>query len=282
VLEREEALKERLDLVVRRATLGGYASVSDWVPSLRRQQEDAALTRAVETRVLAGVNAALGERLARPEPGAQPLTPEAWLAHPASAAARGLWLGAVDGEHMTVVMLQGLHDPALLPLLRDVAEGLPGVRWVNRSGDVASLLGRYRWAMGALLLLGHVLVFAALWMRYRKSAWRAWLPTALASLAALSVQGWMGEPLQLSTILALLLLLGIGVDYGIFLLEHDGDGSAWLAVVLGAASTWLAFGLLALSSTPALHAFGLTLMIGVALVWAVSPGLRRAHAGAPA
>jgi predicted exporter len=65
------------------------------------------------------------------------------------------------------------------------------------------------------------------------------------------------------------------VDYGIFLLEHDGDGAAWLAVVLGAASTWLAFGLLALSSTPALHAFGLTLLLGVALVWALSPWLRQ-------
>jgi len=114
-----------------------------------------------------------------------------------------------------------------------------------------------------------------LWARFRRAAWRAWLPTALASVLALAAQGWLGEPLQLSNILALLLLLGIGVDYGIFLLEHDGDGAAWLAVVLGAASTWLSFGLLALSSTPALHAFGFTLMIGVALVWAGSPWLRR-------
>jgi predicted exporter len=105
------------------------------------------------------------------------------------------------------------------------------------------------------------------------------VPTAAASVLALALQGWLGEPLQLSHVLALLLLLGMGVDYGIFLLEHDGDGAAWLAVVLGAASTWLAFGLLALSSTPALHAFGLTLMIGIALVWAASPCLRRPARG---
>jgi predicted exporter len=96
-----------------------------------------------------------------------------------------------------------------------------------------------------------------------------------ASVVAVAAQGWLGEPFQLAHILALLLLLGMGVDYGIFLLEHEGDGAAWLAVVLGAASTWLAFGLLALSSTPALHAFGLTLMIGIAFVWAASPCLRR-------
>ena len=175
-------------------------------------------------------------------------------------------------------MLHGLQDPSLLPRLRALAEGLPGVRWVDRSGEVGALLGRYRWAMSALLVAGHLMVFGALWARFRSAAWRAWLPTAVASFAAVAVQGWLGVPFQLSNILALLLLLGIGVDYGIFLLEHRDDGAAWLAVVLGAASTWLAFGLLALSSTPALHAFGLTLMIGVAAVWMISPVFRQ---GAP-
>jgi predicted exporter len=280
VLEREEALKERLDRIVAARALTGYAAVSDWIPSLRRQQADARLTARVESQVLAGVNAALGERLQRPAASTRSLTPEEWLAHPASAAGRALWLGEAKGEFMTVVMLHGLNDAGLLPRLAASADGLAGVRWVDRSGDIATLLGRYRWAMSALLLAGHLVVFAALWARFRGNAWRAWLPTAVASVLAVAVQGWLGEPFQLANILALLLLLGIGVDYGIFLLEHRGDGAAWLAVVLGAASTWLAFGLLALSSTPALHAFGLTLMVGIVAVWAVSPWLR--PPGAPA
>ncbi|MDB5857879.1 MAG: hypothetical protein JWQ76_1568 [Ramlibacter sp.] len=276
VLEREEALKERLAALVARGAISGYAAVSDWVPSLRRQQADARLTARVETEVLAGVNAALGERLVRPAAAdGAALTPELWLAHPASAAARALWLGPSEGQYLTVVMLHGLHGAELLPQLEGAAAGLEGVRWVDRAGEVSSLLGRYRWAMSALLVAGHLLVLAALWARFRRAAWRAWLPTVVASVAAVAVQGWLGEPFQLSNILALLLLLGIGVDYGIFLLEHDGDGAAWLAVVLGAASTWLSFGLLALSSTPALHAFGLTLMVGVAVVWLGSPCLRR-------
>jgi predicted exporter len=282
VLELEEALKARLDPLVERSALAGYAAVSDWLPSIRRQEADVRLRARIEPQVLAGVNAALGERLVRAAAGTRPLNPEEWLASPAAPAARQLWLGQAGGQFMTVVMLHGLHDAALLPQLQQLAAGLPGVQWVDRAADVSSVLGRYRWAMSALLLAGHVLVFAALWARFRRDAWRAWLPTAVASVAAIAVQGWLGEPFQLSNILALLLLLGMGVDYGIFLLEHDGDGAAWLAVALGAASTWLAFGLLALSSTPALHAFGLTLMIGIALVWAASPCLRRAARGVPA
>ena len=279
VLEREEMLKGRLDGIVGARLLAGYAATSDWLPSVRRQESDARLVAQVETQVLAGVNRALGERLVRPASASRPLQPDEWLANPSSAAGRTLWLGEVDGEFTTVVMLHGLQDPSLLPRLRALAEGLPGVRWVDRSGEVGALLGRYRWAMSALLVAGHLMVFGALWARFRSAAWRAWLPTAVASFAAVAVQGWLGVPFQLSNILALLLLLGIGVDYGIFLLEHRDDGAAWLAVVLGAASTWLAFGLLALSSTPALHAFGLTLMIGVAAVWMISPVFRQ---GAPA
>ena len=58
------------------------------------------------------------------------------------------------------------------------------------------------------------------------------------------------------------------------LVEHRGDASAWLAVCVGAASTWLSFGLLGLSATPALRAFGLTLLFGIGLVWLISPLFR--------
>src|SRR5690606_26352248 len=95
-----------------------------------------------------------------------------------------------------------------------------------------------------------------------------------AGILAVALLGWLGQPLQLFNVLALLLLLGMGIDYGIFLLEHRSDPAAWTAVSVGAASTWLSFGLLSLSSTPALRAFGLTMLFGIGLVWLVSPLFR--------
>jgi predicted exporter len=128
--------------------------------------------------------------------------------------------------------------------------------------------------MTGLLLAGVVLVFIVLLVRYRRHAWRALLPTVLAGLLALGVLGWLGQPLQLFNVLALLLLLGVGVDYGIFLIEQGGNSRAWLAVCLGATGTGLSFGLLGLSATPALRAFGLTLLLGVVAAWLLSPLLR--------
>ena len=274
VLQREEALKARLDVLVAGGLLSGYRAVSDWVPSRVRQGGDAALSRGVEEQLLAGVNAQLGERLQRPDFAAPPLQLTDWLAHPVSAPARDLWLGEVGAQHTSVVMLRGLTAPARLGRLQAAAAGLPGVRWVDKTAEVSSLLGRYRGAMTWLLLLGHAVVLGALFWRFGRPAWRAWLPTALATLLTVGILGWLGQPFQLFNVLALVLLLGIGSDYGIFLLEHQGDPSAWLAVVLGAASTWLSFGLLGLSSTPALRAFGLSLLFGVLLVWGLAPLLR--------
>lgn len=274
LLQREEALTARLDGLVAEGSLAGYNALSDWVPSEARQRADAQLTAGAETAVLRGVGAALGENLVRPTFAAGSFTLQDWLAQPASSLGRSLWLGEMGGAPASVVLLSGVKDMHELPRLASAADGLDGVRWVDKVAEVSSLLGRYRVSMTWLLVAGHVLTLLALVWRYRRSAWRAWLPTLLATGITLALLGWLGQPLQLFNVLALVLLLGIGVDYGIFLLEHRGDGSAWLAVVLGAASTWLAFGLLGLSTTPALRAFGLTLLFGIALVWLLSPLLR--------
>jgi predicted exporter len=279
VLAREEALKARLDPLVATHELAGVRALSDWVPSRARQEADAALTRRVEEAVVAGVARVLGDAPGRTAYGSTPLSVDAWLATPAAATARALWLGEVprhaDGTHFaSIVMLRGVRDLAALPGIARSAADLPGVQWVDNVDSVSQLLGRYRRAMSALLLAGHVAVLAALALRYGRRAWRAWLPTAIASLATLAVLALFGQPIQLFNVLALALLLGTGVDYGIFLLEHEDDGSAWLAVVLGAASTWLSFGLLALSSTPALRSFGLTLLLGIPIVWLLAPCYR--------
>ncbi|WP_092754888.1 MMPL family transporter [Rhodoferax sp. OV413] len=274
VLVREEALKQALEPLAAQGLVGGWRAVSDWLPSQARQQADAALTARAEHEVLATVAQQLGETFTRPAFAPQALDLASWLAHPVSAVARPLWLGEVNGQMSSVVMLQGVAGAASLPHLAQLAEGLDGVRWVDTTANVSSLLGRYRVSMLGLLAGGYVVVFLALFWRYRGDAWRAWVPTVLASGLSLAIQGFCGIPFQLFNVLALVLLLGMGVDYGIFLLEHRGDRSAWLAIALGAASTLLSFGLLALSSTPALQAFGFTMACGVSLVWALSPFFR--------
>ena len=282
VLQREELLKRRLDALVATGDIAGYQALSNWVPS---QQAQAARLELVEDKLLGarGPLALLGQEIgedaawaaataAHLRSTAAPMQIDAFLTTPAAEPWRHLWIGQTEGVHASIVALRGMRYAAI-PQLARAAEGLAGVQWVDKVGGISSVLGQYRAYMGWVVLGAYALVFAVLLPRYRGRTWRVLAPTLAASILALALLGFANQDLQLFHVLALMLLLGVGVDYGIFLQEDaaHGDAAPWLAVGLSAASTILSFGLLALSGTPALRAFGLTMLAGTALVWLIAP-----------
>nr|WP_148264979.1 MMPL family transporter [Collimonas fungivorans] len=293
VLQREEALKQRLEPLVAKHVISGYQAMSNWTPSIREQ----AANRALVTQALLAADgplqalaAQLGEdagwvaqmrsralSAAASANGGHDLTPAAFLKSAASEPSRFLWLGEIEGAqgrvHASIVALRGLNNYGNLPLLKQAAGELEGVSWVDKVSEISSVLGHYRQYMGWVLLGAYAAIFLLLFSRYRSAAWRVLTPPAVASIATLAMLGLLGQPLQLFHVLALMLILGLGVDYGIFLQEQSmqRDRFAWLTVGLSAASALLSFGLLALSATPPLHAFGFTMLIGIAVVWLVAP-----------
>jgi len=185
---------------------------------------------------------------------------------------RHLWLGQVGGGYASIVALRGVGE-ANLPLLRRAGSGLDGMQWVDTVEEISSVLGRYRKYMSWVIVLSYFAVYVLLYWRYGRAAWRVLAPIALASVVTLALLGVADRGLQLFHVLALMLLLGVGVDYGIFFQDHPGqsDPVGWLAVALSALSTLLSFGLLSLSKTPALQAFGLTILIGTITVCLIVP-----------
>jgi predicted exporter len=282
VLQREEALKRGLDPLIADRVIGGYQALSNWVPSQMLQAQRRALVRDklfADDGPLAAVAEQVGENKdwiaaarAKAAEGAAPLLPQDFLAAPASEPWRHLWLGQHGKEFASIVALRGLQYSGL-PRLHAAAGGMHGVQWVDKVGEISAVLGRYRVMMGWVLAAAYVLIFLLLLPRYRGGAWRVLAPTLLASAGTLALLGWSGMPLQLFHVLGLMLLLGVGVDYGVFMAERASRGpvAPWLAVGMAAANAILGFGLLGLSSTPALQAFGLTMLAGTALVWLLVP-----------
>ena len=282
VLEHEEALKRRLVVLVEQQVIGGYLALSDWMPTSRIRAARRAL---IEEKLLSTDGALpivarrIGEDRSWVEAERDHLRAtevsmdlEDFLKSASGEPLRHLWLGQSGGYYASVVAIRGIA-PTALPQLSAAAEQLDGVVWVDRIGDISSVFGNYRWYMGWVAFFSYFAVYALLYPRYRLVAWRVLAPTAVASLAVLALLGVTGQGLQMFHVLALMLLLGIGVDYGIFLQDRGSrrDSVAWLAVGLSAMSTWLSFGLLALSRTPALQAFGVTMLIGIAAVWVLAP-----------
>lgn len=78
--------------------------------------------------------------------------------------------------------------------------------------------------------------------------------------------------LNLFHVLALLLVLGVGIDYSIFFAESGTHrDTTMLAVLLSTATTLLSFGLLALSQTAAISSFGTVISIGLLCSLLFSP-----------
>jgi predicted exporter len=286
LLQNEEALIERLRPFVAANRIGGYEAVSRWLPSGEKQRR----ARALQARLQASRDR-IGEELELPagwdaaSSSAEILTVDAWLASPASAPFRALWLGALpngDGaapRYASMVLLQNLADRDSADALAGLAETTAGVEWIDQTGAISALMARYRERLTAVLSLACLLVPLLLYPFFKGRVWLIVAPVLAAGAVALAIMGYLDIPLQLLSILALLLTLGMGVDYAIFLQARQTHAHTLLATTLAASLTLLSFGLLAFSGTPALHALGLTVTLGVALSWLLTPVFLRHERG---
>lgn len=280
VLEHEEALRPQLDTLQARGVISSYAALTRALPSLKTQDENATLmqqqvcvddgplSRMLQQMGFASdaISARLHDCIAQT---AARLQPQTWLASPASISYRHLWLGVIPGGYGAVVTLGGIHDLAALSAL-NAPDG--GVRFVDKVDDISALLARYQRITAWIVVFGHLGVLLLFTLRYGfSSALRVVASPALACLGTLGLFGLIGEPVNLFSTFALLLVLGIGIDYAIFLREgRNTPLSSIIAVLVCAATTLLSFGLLSFSSTPFIHSFGLTLLFGISLAVVVA------------
>jgi predicted exporter len=93
----------------------------------------------------------------------------------------------------------------------------------------------------------------------------------VGAAAALGALGLAGLPVNLFVLLALLLLLGTAVDFGIYSQDGGARLSSFVAVQVAALTNIAAVGVLAFSGTPALRAFGLVLGVGALAAWLSAP-----------
>ena len=283
LLQNEERLIERLRPpgVANNAAnkIGGYEAVSRWLPSLKKQEQARALQEGLRpSREHIAAELELPAEWRDPAFPNDLLTPETWLSSEISAPFRALWLGARPNgggqQYSSMVLLKGLagtETAAALATLATREPAIPGVEWVNQTEEISSLMARYRGLLTKTLLLACCLVPFLLAPFFKRRVWRIVTPVIAAGSLSLAVMGYLGIPLQLLSILALLLTLGMGVDYAIFLQARRAHAHTLLATTLAASLTLLSFGLLALSNTPALHALGLLVTLGVTLSWLLTP-----------
>lgn len=284
LLERLTALSERLDQLVNLEKLQGYLSLNQLVsqPSEQRKVREALskLPQFWQPLLDLGVPAAaLQAELATLR--ALPTEDiDAALAGPLAEPYRTLWLGPTDDGVAAMVSLQGLNNPTLL---RVQALDLPGVELVDRLGELNEVFAATQISAAELKLASCVLIVLVLILPFGfGGALRIVSLPLLAALCSLASLGWLGQPLTLFSLFGLLLVTAISVDYAILMREQIGGAAAsLLGTLLAAVTTWLSFGLLAVSSTPAVSNFGLSVSLGLAFSFILAPWAGRQVHAAP-
>jgi predicted exporter len=171
--------------------------------------------------------------------------------------------------------LEGVSEPELLA---ERFRSLDDVVFVDQGAIMRDANLGYQRSTARALLLGMFAVFVTLLLRYRdiRRAAAAFLPSVVAAAVTVAVLTAAGVAVDLVGLTALLMVVSIGVDYGVFLVDaHDEDAAelsaALLSVFVACLTTVLGFGTLALSSHPVLHAIGLTAAVGVTTSLIVAP-----------
>ncbi len=186
----------------------------------------------------------------------------------------GSLLAGSSGQWAGIASFSGLTADSVAAL-QQAAEGIPGAQFVNFTQAISRELAVCKHNVQKVLLLTLMLLAAYFAVLYGRQWWRLWLPCALTAAASQSLITLIGVPWSLFSVLPLVLVLGLCVDYTV--IAHCEAKSPWVwdSLVLAGASTICAFGFLAFSSTPALFAFGLTVTVGIGLAWIMTLLLKR-------
>ncbi len=274
------ARSRRLATVVARHLPGiALLGLSGFIPSPTRQRHARAAWRqalgATGKRLLRGVRAA-----GLPTSLVTPLV-EAWrqrnaaLITPTKILAMAPFLKRlVIRTRDRTALLVPIYGHADSPTLRNLATLVPGVAYVNPLERLNATFTRIRQHTMRWVGLGYVLIFLLLLLRYGlRGSLAVMLPPLAAAGATLGFLGWIAQPVNVFVVVALMLVAGIGVDYAVFLREGAGhhQGTTRIAVGLATITTLASFGLLGASSIPVVHAFGLTVTLGIAISWLAAP-----------
>ncbi|MBU2711262.1 MMPL family transporter [Zooshikella harenae] len=290
LLEKQEKLLIELAPLIKKGALAHARSVVQWVPSKRQQMSNLKLlnlkmpteqlrllldklgfTADAKQKALAAYQSQL--KISSPEKGTEVsslLTIHHWFSSSVSQYMSNLWLGKYTQGYAAVVQLTDVND---LAALRHLTDKDSDIFFISKADDITTVLSRYRQLIVKLAFMAYLFIYIFLGWRYGWfKALFIMLPPLTAALTAIALVGTLVQPINLFNILAFILIMGIGIDYTLFLQEDKKRRlSTYIAILLSAGTTVLAFGLLSLSSTNAVQTFGFTVLIGILLAFLWAP-----------
>ncbi len=118
-----------------------------------------------------------------------------------------------------------------------------------------------------------VILFTALLMRRPREVVLALLPSAVSVLTVLKILETFSLPVNISTLISGIVVIGLTIDYGIFMVYGCKRGTlsdVFTAVTLSTLTTLIGAGVLLLTQHPALFSIGVTMVAGLTAGYATA------------
>ena len=277
LLQKAETLVQPLEDALRKETLAGYEIVSRYLPSHRLQE---ARQRMLPTQAVLEQNLAAAQTGLPFAPGVfAPFVAAVHEARNQQLIDRTVFAGTTLGMKLDSLMFQS-HDRwvAVVPL-RGVSDrvqfatmvsgwGDGSVQYVDLKEESNHLMAAYRDRTVQVVAGGTLVIAVALLVGVRSITlvWRVLTPVVCSLVVVAALLRGFGIPLSLFHIATFLLVMGLGLDYALFLNRPEGTKAEQAQTNFGllvcSTTTILVFGVLACSKIPVLHAIGLTAACG--------------------
>ncbi len=175
-----------------------------------------------------------------------------------------------DGHYFSVIILQkGLNAQTR----KDIEAADPGIKVFSVLPAINTALEKTAYEAMLFNLGAYLVIFLVILIfLYKKQAFAIIAIQIFCLLLNLGIHGLFGIPVNIFSILALILSLGISIDFFIFF-SHNAEikGVTFIAVFLSMLTTILSFGTLSFSSFIPVRSFALSLFIGIVCAFLFAP-----------
>lgn len=172
------------------------------------------------------------------------------------------WL-TLEGNIYSFILIPKGSD---LTRLEQFAKTSEEIMFIQTAKMAEQSISQQRQDATTLVFLGLSLIASLIFLRYRRLSKLTLLLIPITSIAlTFSIFSILSVTVTLFHIMAIFLIIGLGMDYMIFVAELNQNGTHFktmYAIYLSALTSALSFGLLSFSSLSVVSAFGLTVLIG--------------------
>ncbi len=281
-LERNDAVYEKLRQGLEKGTIESFMSISPLMPSAQTQKKSLSAVASREKNIRAVLQAA-SERYGFEEDFFQPFFND--LERSEKGEEKAIGPGNIEGTFIKKVLVNasalGKNRATVISTFIPSGERggflatLPAdesnISWLNRRvflGKIFETLIRET-ATTFLFSFFAVLILLLVYFRSVKLAVLALLPLLFSIPVEAGLFAATGRPVNAIGLLAFCLVVGLGIDYGIFMVNalrgKTDAGHVTSAVLLSAGTTAIAFGALMFCRSPVLSAVGEVVFAGIVL-----------------